>query len=247
MLAPAIDGSYAVSDPGPFRGAVSLPAQLPGIVFVNARHIAAPLILLLVGGCAKSGEIDTSGGVGITAVRSACPTVGVPAGTGDVTLFDPPASRAANAIDVVATISNVRSTCDDQGVDVTTRVTFDVRARRTRTDGARDVTLPYFIVVTRGGSQVVAKRISQVGLHFDAGQGLATTSAEASSAVARSAATLPQDVRDRLTRRRKAGDEDAAVDPLADPKVRAAVAGASFEALVGFQLTRDQLRYNATR
>lgn len=233
------------------RGRYAAPyhlCPLPGIVFVNARQIAAPLILLLVGGCAKSGEIDVSGGgAGITAVRSACPTVGVPAGTGDVTLFDPSNSRAASAIDVVATISNVRSTCDDQGADVTTRVTFDVRARRTRTDGARDVTLPYFIVVTRGGSQVVAKRISQVGLHFDAGQGLATTSAEASSAVTRSAATLPQEVRDRLTRRRKAGDEDAAVDPLADPKVRQAVASASFEALVGFQLTQDQLRYNATR
>jgi hypothetical protein len=58
---------------------------------------------------------------------------------------------------------------------------------------------------------------------------------------------LPQEVRDRLTRRRKAGDEDAAVDPLADPKIRQAVASASFEALVGFQLTQDQLRYNATR
>ena len=66
-------------------------------------------------------------------------------------------------------------------------------------------------------------------------------------AKARSAATLPQEVRERLTRRRKAGDEDAAVDPLADPKVRSSVAAASFEALVGFQLTQDQLRYNATR
>jgi hypothetical protein len=29
--------------------------------------------------------------------------------------------------------------------------------------------------------------------------------------------------------------------------VRAAVAAATFEHLVGFQLTQDQLRYNATR
>ena len=35
--------------------------------------------------------------------------------------------------------------------------------------------------------------------------------------------------------------------PLADPAVRAAVANATFEHLVGFQLTQDQLRYNATR
>lgn len=214
---------------------------------MNARHLAVPLVLLFAAGCARDGEIDTSGGVGITSVRSACPTVGVPAGTGDVTLFDPPASRSAAAIDVAATISNVRSTCADQGADVVTSVTFDVRARRTRTDGARDVQLPYFIAITRGGGSVVAKQVGQVALHFDAGQGLATTSAVASSAVSRSAATLPQEVRDRLTRKRKAGDEDAAVDPLADPTVRQAVASATFEALVGFQLTQDQLRYNATR
>ena len=214
---------------------------------MTVRHLAAPLVLLLAAGCAKSGEIDTSGGVGITAVRSACPIIGVPAGTGDVTLFDPPASRSSSAVDVSATISNVRSTCDDQGAEVITRVTFDVRARRVRTDGPRDVVLPYFLAITRGGGSVVAKQVGQVGLHFDAGQGLATTSAEATSAISRAEATLPQEVRERLTRRRKAGDQDAAVDPLADPQVRAAVASATFEALVGFQLTQDQLRYNATR
>jgi hypothetical protein len=149
---------------------------------VTARSLAAPLFLLIAAGCAKKGEIDLTGGVGITSVRSACPVVGVPAGTGDVTLFDPPASRDASAIDVVAAMSDVRSTCDDQGDDVITRVTFQVDARRTRTDAPRDVTLPYFIAITRGGSNVVAKRVGQVQLHFDAGQGRATASTEATTA-----------------------------------------------------------------
>ena len=216
---------------------------------MTLRQLAAPLaVLALAGGCAKTGEIDVSGGgAGITAVRSACPVVGLPAGTGDVTLFDPPASRAASAIDVVASISNVRSECNDQGNDVVTRITFDVRARRTRADAPREVVLPYFVAVTRGGSQVTAKRVNQVGLRFEAGQATAQTSAEATSVVSRAAATLPQDVRDRLTRKRKAGDQDAAVDPLATPEVRAAVLAASFETLVGFQLTQDQLKYNAMR
>ena len=48
-------------------------------------------------------------------------------------------------------------------------------------------------------------------------------------------------------RTRKTGDADAAVDPLSDPKIRDAVARATFEHLVGFQLSQDQLRYNATR
>ena len=63
----------------------------------------------------------------------------------------------------------------------------------------------------------------------------------------RGAATLPEDIRDQITRRREPGDPDAALDPLADPEVRAALDRANFELLVGFQLTQEQLTYNATR
>jgi hypothetical protein len=70
---------------------------------------------------------------------------------------------------------------------------------------------------------------------------------QATGRVNRAVATLPANVRQILTRPRKAGEAEAAVDPLADPAVRAAVANATFEHLVGFQLTQDQLKYNATR
>jgi hypothetical protein len=50
-----------------------------------------------------------------------------------------------------------------------------------------------------------------------------------------------------ITRPRKAGDSDAALDPLARPEVREAIQRSSFELLVGFNLTTDQLRYNITR
>ena len=40
---------------------------------------------------------------------------------------------------------------------------------------------------------------------------------------------------------------DASIDPLSRPQVRDAVARATFEHLIGFQLTQDQLVYNATR
>lgn len=207
---------------------------------------AAATLLFALGGCAgRGGEIDSSGG--ITAVRSACPAVAIPAATGDVTLFDPVGDTSASAIDVTATMTDVRSTCSDAGDQVQTTVTFDIIARRTRAEGARDLTLPYFITVVRGGSAVVAKRIGQARLHFDAGQARATMSGQAAANVTRAAATLPKEVRDRLTRRRKAGEEDAATDPLSAPEVRTAVQRATFEALVGFQLTDAQLRYNATR
>lgn len=212
---------------------------------MKASILVSAALALVLGGCARTGEIDASGG--ITAVRSACPVVGVPAGTGDVTLFTSANARDAGAIDVVANMTNVRSTCADVGDDIVTTVTFQVDARRTATDGARDVTLPYFITVVRGGSNVVAKRIGRVNVHFEAGQPRGSVAGQATTTVSRAAATLPQDVRDKLTRRRKAGDEDAAVDPLTQPEVRAAVLRSSFEALVGFQLTDDQLRYNATR
>ena len=65
--------------------------------------------------------------------------------------------------------------------------------------------------------------------------------------VDRAEATLPADIRKRITRKRKAGDVDAAIDPLAVPEVKAAVARATFEVLVGFQLDQQQLTYNATR
>ncbi|KQM48407.1 hypothetical protein [Sphingomonas sp. Leaf208] len=200
---------------------------------------------MLLSGCAGKGEVDATGG--ISAVRSVCPPVAIPAATGDITLFDPVTSRDQSAIDVAGFMTNVRSTCADATDQVVTNVTFDIRARRTRTEAARDVTLPYFITVVRGGSAVVAKRIGRVTLHFAAGQALASASATTTATVSRAAATLPEDVREKLTRKRKAGDQDAAVDPLSTPEVRQAVLRASFEALVGFQLTDDQLKYNATR
>lgn len=220
----------------------------PSRLFAVPRARIAPLALagaLLAGGCAHSGEIDDSGG--ITAVRSACPRVEVAAGTGDVTLFDPPAARTADAIDVVGVITNVRGTCNDEADPIASTVTFDVDARRRDAAGPRDLTLPFFLTMVQGGNAVVAKYIGRIALHFDAGQLRAHATGSAGATVSRAAATLPDDVRRRLTEKRKAGQEDAAVDPLTRPEVRRAVLRATFEAMVGFQLTQDQLKYNATR
>jgi len=184
---------------------------------------------------------------GILTSYTACPPVAIAAPAGDVTLFSPANSRDATAIDVVAQITNVRSTCDDTGEFINTRITFDVQARRRDGQGARDVILPYFASVVQGNTNVVAKRVSQVGLHFAEGEVRTSTSAAATTQVLRSAATLPEDIRRQITRERRPGDPNAAVDPMADPAVRAAVDRAHFEVLLGFELTPDQLRYNATR
>ncbi len=115
------------------------------------------------------------------------------------------------------------------------------------TRGARTVTLPYFSTVVQGGSAVVAKRVGQVTLQFADGQAKASTTGKAGGFVDASAARLPEDIVQKITKKRRPGDDDAALDPLADPAVKAAVVRSSFELLVGFQLTEDQLRYNITR
>ncbi|HEY0111644.1 MAG TPA: hypothetical protein VGB59_00680 [Allosphingosinicella sp.] len=212
-------------------------------MFKSKAALAALLPLILVA-CAKDGQITETG---ITATRSACPVVGIPAATGDITLFNPENSRDARAIDVVANITNLRSTCDDRGEYIVTNVTFDVQAQRRDASGAREVVLPYFVTVVQGGTAVTTKAMSRVGLRFAEGQLRASTSGSATGQVLSSAARLPQDIERQITRERKAGDADAAVDPLADPAVRDAVRRASFEVLVGFQLTQEQLAYNATR
>jgi len=212
---------------------------------VSLAKLAVPIMILLAaGGCSRTGEI-TEGG--ISAVRSACPHVGVPAGTGDVTLFNPATSREASAIDVVAVLTNLQSTCDEAGPQIQANLTFDVLARRNQPGPARDVTLPYFITVVRGGTSVTAKRIGQVTVRFAEGQIRAQTTGQATASIDRAAATLPEEVRKRLTEKRKAGDQAAAMDPLADPAIRSAVLSSTFEALVGFQLTEEQLKYNVTR
>jgi hypothetical protein len=198
----------------------------------------------IISGCKKSGSIG-EGGIYVT--RSTCPQVGIPAGTGDVTLFSPPGRTDAAAIDVVATITNLRASCTEDAAYVVSTASFDVVATRRDAGESRQVTLPYYNVVAQGGSDIVAKKIGYVALNFAAGSVRAQTSGQATGRVSRGAVVLPDDVRRELTRERKSGDPDAAVDPLSDPRIRDAVAKATFEQLIGFQLTQDQLRYNATR
>jgi hypothetical protein len=211
---------------------------------IKAKLAIPALLPLLLLGCSREGELMTTG---VSAIRSACPVVAIPAGTGDITLFDPPASRDAAAIDIEATITNVKSTCNDAGVEITTDATFEVHAMRRDPSGEREVVLPYFATVVQAGTNVVSKSVGRVALRFANGEVRASTTGSANSRVQREAATLPRDIEREITRERKAGDAEAAIDPMSDPKVRAAVQRASFELLVGFQLTPEQLAYNATR
>jgi hypothetical protein len=207
-------------------------------------RLASLIVIALLAGCTRKGNLEDGG---IYTVRSTCPQVAIPAATGDITLFNPVGSTDSTAIDVEAAITNLRDNCQDGGSEVVSTATFDVVATRRDASQARQVLLPYFDVVVQAGDKVVAKQVGQVALDFAAGSFRAQTSAQATARVSRAAATLPSNVTEIQTRRRKVGDPDAAIDPMADPGVRDAVAKATFQHLVGFQLTADQLKYNATR
>nr|WP_294849930.1 hypothetical protein [uncultured Sphingomonas sp.] len=211
---------------------------------MTSRLTLIALALLATTACSREGELG-SGGVYVT--RSICPQVGVPAATGDITVFNPANRTDAAAVDVTAAITNVRAACDDTGANIISTATFDVVATRRDASEARTVVLPYFDVAMQGGTSVVAKRVGQVALNFPAGSTRASSSGQATIQVSRSVVTLPENIRQELIRDRKPGDVDAAVDPLTKPEIRDAVAKATFEHLIGFQLTQEQLRYNATR
>ena len=206
--------------------------------------LLAALALSACGG--KRGELVVDDAVGVTALRDPCPRVGIPDYTGDITLFSAPGRTDSAAIDVEAVITNLRAQCSD-GEKLYSVASFDVLARRADTRGARRVELPYFSTVVRGGTAVVAKRIGTVVISFADGEARATAKAQAGAYVSKAEASLPEDMVKRITRKRRAGDQDAAIDPLSQPDVKAALARANFELLVGFQLTDAQLQFNVRK
>lgn len=215
-------------------------------MMLRARTLMALAALAVVSACSNKGELVIDQGVGIASVLSLCPSVGIPDYTGDVTTFRSD-DRTVAGLDMSAAMTDLRSTCNDTADKVYSEASFSVNARRTDTRGARTVEVPYFVTVLRGGSAVVSKRVGTVTLAFADGQERASGTAKAGAFINRADAALPDDIREKITRRRRAGDEEAALDPLADPEVKAAIARTRFEMLVGFQLTEDQLKYNATR
>lgn len=205
------------------------------------------LAALTLAACKTDTEFDERGGFKIA--RSPCPAAAIPTYTGDITLFDPPAERRVEAIDVTAAIANLKSACTDSrgATQVQLRVDFDVFARRANAGPARTVTLPYFATVLRAGTEIQAKQLGTVTIEFPAGQLRGSAHGSATAVVNRAAATLPPEVLEKINRKRKAGDADAALDPMNEPSVREAVNQANFELLVGFQLSESQLAYNAAR
>ena len=176
--------------------------------------------------------------------RSQCPAVAVPIYAGSVTQFNPAQSRDADAIDLTAQLVDVSGQCIEGTDYLTSNISFTVTAQRRQADGARDVRLPLFIGLVQGGNVTVSKQQTEVTLRFADGQLRTEARGGARADVQRAAATLPVDVQDKLSQRRRPNRRESLVDPMADPQVRAAVRAATFEVLVGFQLDDPSLAYN---
>src|SRR3569833_928703 len=105
-------------------------------------RIAALAALTMLSSCRHSGDIlDAKEGGGVYAVRSDCPIAGMPTGTGDITLFNPEgttdntknkpeSSTDSRAIDVTATITDLRAVCTDTATDAVSTATFTIVALR---------------------------------------------------------------------------------------------------------------------
>lgn len=176
--------------------------------------------------------------------RSACPAVAIPTHLGQLTRFDPPQSRNADAIEMTAQIADLTGTCVEGAEHLLKDVSFTVTAQRRQAGPARDVYLPVFVALAQGGNVLVSKQLTGVTLNFPEGGLRAEARGGARAEVHRSAVTLPPEIQARITRERRPEDPDALIDPLADPQVRAAVRAATFEVLVGFQIDDASLAYN---
>jgi hypothetical protein len=204
------------------------------------------LAALTLAGCKTDTEYDERGGFKIA--RSACPAAAIATYTGDITLFNPPAGRSVDAIDVTANIANLQVVCNESdNAQIQVTASFDVQARRAVAGPARTVTLPWFATVLRGGTTLESKQVGAVTISFADGELRNGARGSATALVSRAAATLSPEIVKRINRKRKAGDADAALDPMNEPEVRDAVNKANFELLVGFQLSESQLAYNASR
>lgn len=182
--------------------------------------------------------------------RSSCPAVAVAAYAGDITLFragTPAGAPDLANMDLIATVTNLRDECTETAEQFVSRITYDVVVRRTDAGPARQVALPLFVTVVQAGNIINAKQISTVTVDFPAGAERALGRGSATATVSRRAAAVSAEILERINRDRKPGQIDAAIDPMSDPEVRAALRAASFEVLVGFQLDDRALAYNVAK
>jgi hypothetical protein len=205
---------------------------------------ALPRFFAFTARSAAPGRRDDT--AGIIATRTACP-----ASRSRPRPATSPCSTAANSRDAArSTWSRHHQRALDlrrERRNIVTNATFDVHgqrrdaARRAR-GGAALISRPWFRAAPTSSPSASAGS----ALRFADGQLRASTSGTASARCSAPPRPCRRTSAARSPASASPGDADAALDPMADPAARPCSA-ASFELLVGFQLTQEQLAYNATR
>lgn len=160
---------------------------------------------------------------------TSCPAVAIPKYTGTLTQFSDSGQFEAKDVQVVASITNLRSTCTEDEKAAKTTIVFDVLASRpTQAGGLPPLDLPYFVVVVKDGQTLLAKQVYNAPVQFDP-TARSTTVRQTVVATSPKVPIPPK----------KKREEGEGLAPPPKPS--------QYEVLVGFQLADAQAVYNLTR
>jgi hypothetical protein len=170
----------------------------------HRRHLAKTgvgLALLLLAGCG-------GGGIRSQIPSLICPAIGLVQETSTVTRFQGTGSYLEGDVLYEGYISDLTSSCDEEGGGVVADFAFNVTASKGQASQVSQVTLPYFVAVTTPAGAIISKQVfnAVVDLSLD-GRGT---------------------VREHLNQHIQAEGKDFH----------------SYEILIGFQLSEDDMIYN---
>ena len=120
----------------------------------------AVLAALLLGGCTTDME------------KGLCPTAAVLATTSSLTVFRPGAPADPSGELYTVQMVNAKSGCDfdKDRFRTSSKVELHFRATRAPSPDAAQYQVPYFVAVTQGGSRILAKRVFNLNVAFEAGE-----------------------------------------------------------------------------
>lgn len=190
------------------------------------RFISLAVVAAMLAGCSSNP---------LQITRSICPAAAVARNVSDLTQFSPPTSRDADAITLTATFSDMAVKCSEKGSRIFSDLSVTIAGQRASAAGDQTISVPYFVAVVKGGQTLLSKQLYSANLDFKAGQVRAHTTQTVRADISRSAAI------DAL------GPAPKASKDASDPFVETVQKASPFEMVIGFQLTDDQIIYNARK
>jgi hypothetical protein len=178
--------------------------------------------LLALAGCASNPLIVR---------RTSCPAVAVVKNASTMTRFSTQGRYDAQDVQLTAMISNIQPSCVERRDGAVTAVRFEILAARRAAAGVQEVQLPYFIMLVKDGQTILAKQIYGTSVRFEENG--------SNAAVLQTVSVISPLVP--LPERPKRSKEEEYDEFAPPPKP------ATYEVLIGFQLTDAEAAYNVGR